>query len=112
MVLPVANVSEMPNEVPVETPFLLGVNYWPRRKAMYWWSAFESSEVDEEFALIESLGLSIVRIFLLWDDFQPAPDRVEHIGDLRQVADLAQARVRRLRPARRGACTAPCLHEL
>jgi hypothetical protein len=21
-----------------EAPFLLGVNYWPRRKAMFWWS--------------------------------------------------------------------------
>ena len=22
--------------------FTLGVNYWPRRKAMYWWSNFEA----------------------------------------------------------------------
>jgi hypothetical protein len=25
------------------------VNYWPRRKAMYWWSRFEAEEVREEF---------------------------------------------------------------
>ena len=27
--------------------FTLGVNYWPRRKAMYWWSNFDSAEVLE-----------------------------------------------------------------
>ena len=57
-------------------PFVLGVNYWPRRKAMYWWSSFDAGEVREEFALIRELGLDLVRIFLLWDDFQPAPDQV------------------------------------
>ena len=61
-------------------PFLLGVNYWPRRKAMYWWPDFDEAEVREEFALIKELGLSLVRIFLLWDDFQPAP----HVADWRR----------------------------
>ena len=28
--------------------FTLGVNYWPRRKAMYWWSNFDAGEVREE----------------------------------------------------------------
>src|SRR5918997_1525879 len=57
-------------------PFVLGVNYWPRRKAMYWWSDFDRGEVREEFALIGELGMSLVRIFLLWDDWQPAHDTV------------------------------------
>jgi endo-1,4-beta-mannosidase len=56
--------------------FLLGVNYWPRRKAMYWWSDFDPGEVRDEFAVIRALGLDVVRLFLLWDDFQPAPDAV------------------------------------
>ena len=34
-------------------PFTLGVNYWPRRKAMYWWSDFDAGEVREEFAVIK-----------------------------------------------------------
>ena len=61
-------------------PFVLGVNYWPRRKAMYWWSNFDAGEVREEFATIRELGMSLVRIFLLWDDFQPAPDAVRIDG--------------------------------
>lgn len=71
--------------------FILGVNYWPRRKAMYWWSHFDRSEVDEDFALLRSLGLNLVRIFLLWDDFQPEPDHVDShtLDHLLTVADLA-----------------------
>ena len=72
-------------------PFVLGVNYWPRRKAMYWWSDFDAQEVREEFAQIASLGMQIVRIFLLWDDFQPTPDTVspERLRDLTTVCDIA-----------------------
>jgi endo-1,4-beta-mannosidase len=70
---------------------VLGVNYWPRRKAMYWWSQFEADEVSEEFAIIHSLGLNLVRIFLLWDDFQPEPDSVSTacLDYLERVCDIA-----------------------
>lgn len=76
----------MPNQ-----PFILGVNYWPRRKAMYWWSNFDAGEVRDEFALIHELGLTLVRIFLLWDDWQPAPERVnpQALNALGTVCDIA-----------------------
>jgi endo-1,4-beta-mannosidase len=72
-------------------PFTLGVNYWPRRKAMYWWGDFDPGEVREEFALIRELGMNLVRIFLLWDDWQPAPDAVSPaaLGNLGLVLDIA-----------------------
>jgi endo-1,4-beta-mannosidase len=72
-------------------PFTLGVNYWPRRKAMYWWSDFDADEVREEFALIKEIGLNVVRLFLLWDDFQPDPNSVNHeaVNNLVKVADIA-----------------------
>ena len=57
--------------------FTLGVNYWPRRSAMYMWERFDLGELREDFARIRSLGLPIVRFFIMWDDFQPAPDRME-----------------------------------
>jgi endo-1,4-beta-mannosidase len=71
--------------------FVLGVNYWPRRKAMYWWSNFDAAEVDDDFALIHDLGLDVARIFLLWDDFQPSFTKVEKaaLANLTTVADLA-----------------------
>ncbi len=71
--------------------FILGVNYWPRRKAMYWWSDFDAGEVREEFAIISELGMSLVRIFLLWEDFQPAPDQIElqALMNLETVCDIS-----------------------
>jgi endo-1,4-beta-mannosidase len=75
-------------------PFLLGVNYHPRRKAMYSWSDFDAGETREDFALIRDLGMTKVRVFLLWDDFQPTPDSVapQCLAELRTVADLAAER--------------------
>jgi len=72
-------------------PFLLGVNYWPRRKAMYWWKSFDREEVREEFSIIRDVGLGYVRFFLLWEDFQPEPDRVDpvRLRDLETVSDVA-----------------------
>jgi endo-1,4-beta-mannosidase len=71
--------------------FTLGVNYWPRRKAMFWWSNFDAAEVREEFAIISDLGLSLVRIFLLWEDWQPTPDVVDvtALANLETVANIA-----------------------
>ena len=72
-------------------PFTLGVNYWPRKKAMYWWSNFDAGEVHEEFAVIKEIGMDVVRLFLLWDDFQPEPTSVakDKVGNLVKVADIA-----------------------
>ena len=71
--------------------FTLGVNYWPRKKAMYWWKDFERAEVESEFAEIAALKLQVVRIFLLWEDFQPKSDRVSDraLSDLGTVLDVA-----------------------
>lgn len=78
----------------IEHPFTLGVNYWPRRKAMYWWSDFDAGEVREEFDVIRDIGMTVVRLFLLWDDFQPTPDAVaaDCLRDLETVADIAAER--------------------
>ena len=71
------------------SPFLLGVNYWPRRKAMGWWSAFDSAETRDEFALIQSLGLNVVRLFLLWEDWQPSAEMV-NLNALRQLEKVCE----------------------
>lgn len=73
---------------------MLGVNYWPRRKAMYWWSNFDADEVREEFDIIASVGMNVVRLFLLWDDWQPTSDSVsvERLRDFGTVCDIAAER--------------------
>jgi endo-1,4-beta-mannosidase len=77
--------------MPCGDRFRLGVNYWPARTAMSWWSQFDPSEVATDFARIAACGLDCVRVFLTWEDFQPAADRVDQtlLDRLVEVADLA-----------------------
>jgi len=51
--------------------FLLGVNYWPRHHGVKMWKEWNSEEIDSEFGEIKALGMNVVRVFLIWDDFQP-----------------------------------------
>jgi len=77
--------------------FLTGVNYWPRRSAMYMWERFDLGEVREDAARIRALDLDVVRFFLLWEAFQPEPDRMDEaaLGRLVAVMDaLAEAGLR------------------
>ncbi|MGZ5296235.1 MAG: glycoside hydrolase 5 family protein [Actinomycetota bacterium] len=73
-------------------PFRLGINYWPARTAMRWWTMFDEGETAEDFARIAAGGFDSVRIFLLWEAFQPDPDRVdiEMLDRLVTVADAAE----------------------
>ena len=80
------------SEVPLRSePFRLGINYWPARTAMGWWNDFDHAEVDTDFARIATAGFDSVRLFLNWEDFQPAPKRVNTamLDRLITVADLA-----------------------
>jgi endo-1,4-beta-mannosidase len=81
-------------DLAVGAPFRMGVNYWPRRKAMGWWKDFERGEVADEFDIIAGLGLRLVRLFLLWEDIQPSPTTVAPgvLDDLAIVCDLAAER--------------------
>jgi endo-1,4-beta-mannosidase len=71
--------------------FRLGVNYWPARTAMRWWSDFDREEVAADFARIAASGLDSIRLFLTWADFQPTPNEVDRrmLNRLIAVADLA-----------------------
>lgn len=58
---------------------------------MYWWDRFDAEEVKSDFARIHEAGFDCVRVFLLWEDFQPSPHGVsdESLSRLVAVADLA-----------------------
>jgi endo-1,4-beta-mannosidase len=58
---------------------------------MRWWSLFDKAEVADDFARIAACGLDSVRVFLTWEDFQPAADMVDRdaLARLVTVADLA-----------------------
>jgi endo-1,4-beta-mannosidase len=72
--------------------FRLGINYWPSRTAMRWWSDFDAAEVARDFGRVAANGFDSVRCFLLWEAFQPEPDRVDAamLDRLVTVADAAE----------------------
>lgn len=80
--------------------FRLGVNYWPARTAMEWWSRFDPGEVASDFARVSAAGMDSVRCFLRWEDFQPEPDRIDRamLGRLVTVADAAASAGLQLMP--------------
>jgi endo-1,4-beta-mannosidase len=74
-------------------PFRLGVNYWPASSAMAWWSRFDRAEVTRDIERVAATGMDSVRLFLLWEAFQPSSDGVdrEMLVRLVEVADIAEA---------------------
>ncbi|MCY7377880.1 MAG: hypothetical protein LH467_00895 [Gemmatimonadaceae bacterium] len=66
--------------------FELGLNYWPRRSAMYMWREHDIVEVRDEMAHIADLGFDVVRLFVLTRDFLPEPGRVDAAMVARLVA--------------------------
>ena len=72
--------------------FRLGVNYWPSRTALGWWKDFDEAETGADLAHIAQAGFDAVRLFLTWEDFQPAPDRADTrlLDRLVAVADMAE----------------------
>jgi len=74
--------------------FRIGVNYWPSSSAMRWWRRFDADEVERDFARIAAAGGDLVRFFLLWEDFQPAPSVISDatLQRLVTVADIARRR--------------------
>lgn len=57
--------------------FELGLNYWPRRHAMYMWRELDLIEVRDEMQHIAAMGFDVVRLFLLTRDFVPAAHTVD-----------------------------------
>lgn len=77
---------------PSAPSFELGCNYWPRKSAMYMWRELDLGEVRADFAHLRDLGFSVVRFFLLTEDFLPAPMTVpkDMVDALVEVARIAR----------------------
>ena len=59
---------------------------------MFMWREFDRRVIEEDLAIIRDLGISWVRIFLLWEDFQPEPKKIptimlDRFVDFLEVAD-------------------------
>ncbi len=70
--------------------FRLGVNYWPSETAMGWLRAYDGAVVRRDLSCMAAAGLDTVRIFVRWEDAQPAPDVLDH-ATLAALVDTADA---------------------
>ena len=54
-----------------EGGFFVGCNYWAKNAGMYMWSHWDRAVVEKELAALASNGVTVMRVFPLWSDFQP-----------------------------------------
>jgi hypothetical protein len=78
---------------PDASPFSIGLTYWPRRSAYRCWRDYDRGAARDELAHIAALGCDTVRLCLLWEDFQPGPQRLgaPAMRALEQTLDAAGA---------------------
>ncbi|MBE6375929.1 MAG: hypothetical protein E7050_05630 [Lentisphaerae bacterium] len=67
----------MAKYLPGFSGFGIGVNYWASNAGTRMWSKFSAGEVDADFAALHGAGVNTVRIFPLWQDFQPVMEIAE-----------------------------------
>lgn len=70
--------------------FELGINYWPRRRAMYMWRDFDLGEVREDMRHIAEMGFDVVRLLTLMEDFLPEAKTVD-ARMVTRLVDVARA---------------------
>jgi len=51
--------------------FLTGVNYWASHAATEMWSKWDAAAVEADFSALRDCGVTVLRCFPLWPDFQP-----------------------------------------
>jgi hypothetical protein len=69
----------------------VGATYWGQRKGTLLWAEWDRGMVRDELQQLAGVGIRSIRLPLLWEDFQPRPERVlaTALRALEQVLELA-----------------------
>ena len=51
--------------------FFVGCNYWCKNAGMYMWSQWDPKTLETEIGELAKHGVKVMRVFPLWQDFQP-----------------------------------------
>ena len=82
--------------------FFIGRNYWASHAGMNMWHEWEPGIIDSDLKRLSEHGVNVLRIFLLWSDFQPlrmhtvgaqTPNQVRMGEDVLPDTDAGQAGV-------------------
>ena len=66
--------------------FEIGCNYWASHAGMMMWRRWDAAHVGRDFDAISANGLSLLRVFPLWPDFQPLTAQYGGGGQFRSWA--------------------------
>lgn len=73
----------------ISAAYKLGVNYLPSEYFVFFWDHFPENIIQRDFIWLSDKGYQVVRIFLLWEAFQPHPKRIK-IKALKNLERLIQ----------------------
>ena len=51
--------------------FFVGCNYWASHAGVYMWRNWDGAQVERDFEKLAGCGMTVLRVFPLWPDFQP-----------------------------------------
>lgn len=51
--------------------FTIGCNYWASNAGVYMWRNFDETAVEKDLIQMKEAGIDSLRVFPLWEDFQP-----------------------------------------
>ena len=66
--------------------FAVGCNYWASHAGMMMWRRWDAARVAADFDALAANGLSVLRVFPLWPDFQPLTAQYGGGGEFRAWA--------------------------
>ena len=69
----------------------VGCNYWASHAGVYMWRNWNPQQVEKDFDLLAAHGMTVVRVFPLWPDFQPLTCERGFAGKLRGFAQAGGA---------------------
>ena len=69
----------------ITQPFLLGANYWASHAGAFMWQQWDEEVVARDFDALAAAGLTTLRVFPLWPDFQPLEPVYGGNGNLREM---------------------------
>ncbi len=51
--------------------FFIGINYWASKNATRMWRDYDPEVIENDMRLLQQAGVTVLRVFPLWEDFQP-----------------------------------------
>lgn len=65
--------------------FFVGCNYWASHAGTFMWRNWDAEQVDRDLAKLEEGGLTVLRVFPLWPDFQPLKRMYGVCGKIKEM---------------------------